>query len=92
MLRSAATKSLWHNKDLLLLQDGFFYHNWKLHDGFKDKALFVVPKVMKSTIIEMNHNTPMAGHNGQENTLRRVRKGFFFIWNAKGYPTIRENP
>ena len=83
MLQSASTKSLWHNKNLLLLQNGLLYYNWKLYDGFKDKPLFIVPEVMKSTIIQMNHNIPMAGHNGQENTLRRVRRGFYWYGMRK---------
>ncbi|XP_073681655.1 uncharacterized protein [Garra rufa] len=42
----------------------------------EEKRLLVVPRTKTAAVLELAHSHPMAGHLGQENTVRRIRDRF----------------
>ena len=73
-LHSAPTKLLWQAKDLLCLRHRVLYHKWVTPVG--ERWLLVVPKCLRERVMDMCHDTKVAGHPGIDKTLLRVRQNF----------------
>ncbi len=73
-----ASKFYWINKDRLQIKRGVLFYNWMLPNG-EESSLLVIPKKMIEQVLEFSHNLPMTGHTGQANTLRRIRKSFYWF-------------
>ena len=81
-LQSKATKFYWLNKNLLSIKKKLLFYRWILPSG-EESFLLVVPKGMKEEVLATSHDLPLTGHNGQLNTLRRIRKSFFWYGMKK---------
>ncbi|KAL8574729.1 hypothetical protein ACOMHN_023933 [Nucella lapillus] len=56
--------------------DGLLYRRYT--KGGNHCRQLVVPKPLRSTVLEMGHDTPMAGHLGTKKTLERIRQDFYW--------------
>eukprot|EP00745_Piridium_sociabile_P033382 TRINITY_DN571_c0_g1_i10.p1 TRINITY_DN571_c0_g1~~TRINITY_DN571_c0_g1_i10.p1 ORF type:complete len:1565 (+),score=261.65 TRINITY_DN571_c0_g1_i10:102-4796(+) len=56
--------------------DGLLYRRYT--KGGNHCRQLVVPKALRKTVLEMGHDTPMAGHLGTRKTLERIRQDFYW--------------
>ena len=73
-LASPAAKFYWINKERCLLMDDLLYC-WNKEGT---NPCLVVPSSMKQSALQMNHDIPMAGHQGVGRTKARMKEKF--IW------------
>ena len=71
-LSSPATKFLWLNKEMFIMELGIIYKK----DGHK--KLLLVPKALQDKIMHLCHDLPMSGHQGTKRTKEKVQE--FFYW------------
>ena len=57
-------------------KDGLLYRQYTKGDNCRRQL--VVPKLLRKTVLEMGHDTPMAGHLGTKKTLERIRQDFYW--------------
>lgn len=75
MAASKAIKYYWINKDLFFLEDNVLWR--KSLDN--EEWLLVVPESLKKAILELNHDLPSAGHQGQDRTKQRISTKYFWF-------------
>lgn len=75
-LSSPNVKHLWLVKDLLFFQNRVLYY--KFHDILAPRNLLVVPQSLKTEILEYFHDHSYAGHMGRDNTIRNIKKSFYW--------------
>ena len=67
--------------DNFVLIDNVLFHS-RVSKGKRIKDLqhyqLVLPEVMIKSVIEMYHNSPMAGHSGIQDTMDRIREHYYF--------------
>ena len=74
---SKATKSLWAQCNLLLLENSVLYHQWQTEDGRGTRLQLVLPRSLVPDILSALHDAPSAGHLGVTKTVERVRERFY---------------
>ena len=72
MLLDPASKFLWINRDLFILQDGL------IRRKSDDHAMLVVPRSLQREVIRLNHDIPSAGHAGIDRTLSKIKARYFW--------------
>jgi len=76
---SATTKCYWAQWDMLRIQDNILQHKWVNNDGTIQYWQTVVPRSIRSRILEENHNNVTSGHLGVRKTLSKLRQRFYWI-------------
>ena len=71
---SPAGKYYWLNKDQLILIGRVLYQN----EPETEEKRLVLPLKLRETALSLNHDLPLAGHQGVQRTKERVREKFFW--------------
>lgn len=71
---SPAVKFYWLNKETCKLVDGVCYITPK----DSTDRLLILPDQLKEKVLELNHDIPLAGHQGIARTLKKVKEKFFW--------------
>ena len=75
-----ARRVLLQHSDFTVL-DGMLFHN-RLARSVRTKSQrqyqLVIPKSMIKFVLELCHDSPLAGHGGIQDTVERIREHFFF--------------
>lgn len=73
-LADSETKFLWLNRSLFEVTNGIITF---VKDKEKEPRT-VVPNSLRTNILELNHDIPIAGHLGGEKTYEKVKKSFYW--------------
>jgi hypothetical protein len=77
MLKGYATKALWRDRDLLLMNQCVLYHKWyNIDNSFN--LQFVVPLAMREEVLQLHHDHHIGGHLGMQKTLSNIQKSFYW--------------
>ena len=71
-LSSPATKFLWINREIFMIEDGVIYKKEE------EKKLVLEPKVFQDKIMHLCNNIPMSSHQGTKRTKEKVQEAFFW--------------
>ena len=71
---SQATKELWSKFDALRLSDGILQRAWKEPATGEERWQLVVPRGLRTAVLQAVHGAPGSGHFGVTKTLRRLRQ------------------
>ena len=75
---SQATKGLWSKFNSLRLIDGVLQRAWKEPATGEERWQLVVPKGLRTAVLQGMHGASGSGHFGVTKTLRRLRQGFYW--------------
>ena len=70
-MQSASTRHYWVHRAQLRMKGGVLYYLW--NTGTQTILLLVVPKELKTSVLEQVHDTITAGHLGRDKTLQKLR-------------------
>lgn len=73
-LSAPVAKNYWINRDLFSLQNGLL---WRRDPKTGVNQLFI-PEVLREEVMYLCHNLPMAGHQGEDRTLRRLKDRYYW--------------
>ena len=76
---STEAKHYWSQWDLLRMHDGVLQRRWETANGSSQRWLVVVPRTLRSMIMEDNHDALTGGHFGIKKTLQLLRQRFYWI-------------
>ncbi|KRX51502.1 Retrovirus-related Pol polyprotein from transposon, partial [Trichinella sp. T9] len=71
-------KSLWSQRDRIVLQEGTIYRTWEIPDTGDSRLLPVIPRRNIPEILKTIHNQPTGGHLGVAKTLAKVRQRYYW--------------
>ena len=77
----SVTRSLWHQFNSLILQDGILYRRFEHASGNPDLAILqlILPEKHVQSTVEYYHGSPNAGqHYGRDKTLALLKR--YFYW------------
>ena len=72
-------KGLWARWDAMKVHNGILLHKWESNDGLTVHWQVVIPRQLRSKILEEQHNNITSGHLGTKKTLGRLRNRFFWL-------------
>ena len=79
---SAATKTLWHQWDRLVVRDGVLYRRFYSLDGTTEFPQLVVPFGYRKDFCKLAHEGLTGGHMGRSRTEEQVkRRGYWPGWS-----------
>ena len=76
---SSATKTYWVHWNLLQIQEGVLMRKWESADGKEVTWKIVLPKSMRSTILQELHSSITAGHLGVNKLLHKVQRRYYWV-------------
>ncbi|KAK4322225.1 hypothetical protein Pmani_007023 [Petrolisthes manimaculis] len=76
---SPTFKNYWSQWDLFRLNNGLFERQWETPDGLVKYWQLVVPKKLRSKILNESHNQITSGHLEVKKTLGRLRQIFYWM-------------
>lgn len=59
-------------------REGLLYRRWIPPRGGEEVEQLVLPKVCRTTVLELAHSIPMAEHLGKEKTTKRILRQFYW--------------
>ncbi|KRX22547.1 Retrovirus-related Pol polyprotein from transposon, partial [Trichinella nelsoni] len=71
-------KSLWSQRDRIVLQEGTICRTWEIPDTGDSRLLPVIPRRNIPEILKTIHNQPTGGHLGVAKTLAKVRQRYYW--------------
>ncbi|KAJ8033437.1 hypothetical protein HOLleu_23675 [Holothuria leucospilota] len=71
-------KNYWAQWERLEIRDGVLCRRWESHDGREISWQLVVPRGLRTKILELLHDNPTVGHMGIKRTVQRVQKRFYW--------------
>ena len=77
--KSPALKTNWSQWDMLSVQEGVLVKRWESQDGKEFKWLLVLPRSLRTQVLDMLHASKSAGHLGREKTLPKVRERYYWV-------------
>ena len=72
-------KGLWARWDALKMREGLLMHKWESPDGFRVHWQVVIPRQLRSKVLQEHHDSITSGHLGTKKTLGRLRSRFFWL-------------
>ena len=75
-LSSPFVKFFWMNQTLLKVVSGILYYKW--FEDHQSRLLFVVPAALQGEVLQLCHDSKMAGHPGQHRTYAKLLQSV--IW------------
>ena len=76
---SQATKVYCGQWESLRIFGGVLYRLWETPSGDATIRQLVLPKSLRSEVLQQLHNAPTAGHLGTAKTLGRARERFYWV-------------
>ena len=76
---SPATRHYWNLWQSLCLQDGVIYRRFHRKDGTGSYLQFLVPREMRTEIMEQMHNSVLSGHLGKKKTREKILQRFYWF-------------
>ena len=76
---SSATKTYWVNWSLLEVRDGVLMRRWESDDGKEITWKIVLPRSLRSIVLEELHNSITAGHLGVNKMLHKVQRRYYWV-------------
>ena len=73
-----AGEQLWRGRRNLLLKEGVLVRTFKLKAGLKSIEQIVLPGSLRQIVLESLHDSPFAGHFGEQRTLARVKLRYYW--------------
>ncbi len=65
-------KMYWAQWPLLAVREGVLYRKWESDDGKQSRWLIVLPRTLRSKVLQELHDDNTAGHPGGRKTLQKV--------------------
>ncbi|CAI5668788.1 unnamed protein product [Oreochromis niloticus] len=75
---SICTRGLWAKFTALRLKEGVLERAWKDPATGEERWQVVVPRSLRSAVLEACHGSTGSGHFGVSKTLRRLRQGYYW--------------
>lgn len=75
-LSGPAVRHFWSCRSQLHFLNSVLYYDWE--DPVKPRKLLMIPKTMRTQILELCHNIPLSGHMGQIKTLMKIKE--YALW------------
>ena len=75
---SPATRKLWINLEMIELIDDVLYQKWLSYDGTLRRLQLLVPKSLRSEILQHCHNSALSGHQGIYKTILKIKQKFYW--------------
>ena len=63
---------------LLVEQNGLWYHLWTLKHCDEPIEQLILPKHCHEIVCKLAHTIPLAGHLGRDKTIKRITKHFYW--------------
>ena len=74
--QSPNTRHLWLCRSQLEMSDGVLYYMWEVDQ--KQTRLLVVPRSLRTEVLEASHDAKPGGHLGRDKTLAKMRRQFYW--------------
>ena len=76
----ANLRTLWFQRDQLMLKEGVLYRQWKdvPGGGLHKRLQLVLPASLVPGVLSGLHDTPVGGHLGVKKTLEKVQMRFYW--------------
>ena len=88
---SEKTKAYWAQWGSLTMSNGVLYRMWETPAGDRSIKQLILPRTMRSEVLQQLHSSPTAGHLGVNKTPGRVRERFYWIQCSKDVRTFCKN-
>ena len=75
---SPEIKFYWSRLDSFIINDEILYRKWESNNGKNYDLHLVIPKSLKSFVLNQVHNTLTGGHLGVRKTLYKIKKRYFW--------------
>jgi hypothetical protein len=77
---SPTTRHYWNYWNSLVLKNGVLFRKFLKRDGTETYYhQFLVPRSMRSEILQQNHNALLAGHLGKRKTEEKILRNFYWF-------------
>ena len=76
---SRETKHYWTQWDLLKVRGGVLQRRWESVNGSTERWLTVIPRSLRSLMLQESHDAVTGGHFGIKKTLQRLRQRFYWV-------------
>ena len=83
-LASSTAKFYWINRDCFSIDKGIIWRT----DPKTNLIQLVVPRNCREDVLQLSHNVPLAGHQGEDRTLSKIKVIYVLAPDVKGCTKI----